>query len=277
MVVYSKEMPQACGNCEAKLQTAFFRCVDCGEVVSCPNCDPRGSCDKENVTSSGPIDGSFCPRGGFGSRGRSFRDHSSHPSCLRGGFAPRERHFYSRPESPYDRPNFAAAAPFPELSRGCGFGPRGFGGFSSRCPFPETFGPMAEDFSPMMMHGRGGFAPFAGASRGRAGFSRGVPEMGMARGRGGCRGRGALRPFCGSTGMGSGECNHESVLPEKVNIKHPSGEPCPGAVGSDHEENTPTPRGEPFSRAGGSHDKENVSNDTQGGACTEQVNVDHEG
>lgn len=274
MVVYSKEMPKICGNCEANLETAFFRCLDCGEAVRCPNCDPRSSFDEDCVPPSRPFHPPSCPRGDFAFRGRGFHDHPSHLSCPRGRSTIRGGHFHLRPQSPYDRPSFSTAAPFCGASRGCGFGPRGFGGAPPRCPCPDTFGPAGEDFSPMM--GRGGFGPFAAAPRGHAGFPRGIPGMGMIRGRGGFGGRGGLRPCFGARGMGCGKCNHENISPEMVgeNIYDPSGEscprgepcpgvdhhpgrePCPGKVGSDHQENIPNARGE---------------------SCAETVVVDREG
>ena len=285
MVFYSKEMQRICGSCEAKLETAFFRCFDCGKVVHCSNCDPRGS-DEDRVSPCGTHDRPSCPRGNFPSRGRGFDRHPSHLSCPRGRFAVRGGHFDPRPYSPYDRPTFASIgpmAPFQTISRGRGFGPRGFGGFPPRCPFPETFGSPAEDFS-SMMHGpgRGGFAPFAGAFRGGAGFPRGIPNAGLARGCGKCRVRGGFPPYFGVRGMGCGECNHVNVFPEMIgeNIHYHRGEPHPGEDRDPRGEPCPRadhdPRGQISPGADCSDDQENIP-ETRGQTHGEPDVADHEG
>ena len=261
MVVYSKEMPRVCRNCEMTLETAFFRCADCGDVVSCKNCDPRSSYDEEDPSSE-PLGRSFCPRGGYHHRGRGFHDNSSHH--FRGTFAPGGRQFCPRPESPHDRRNFMMNGPFPRPNRGFGFGPRGFHGFPPRCPFPEEFSPM--------MRGRGGFGPFAGAPRGRAGFSPRCPFMEGARGRGGCRSRGGMQPFCGARGMGCGECNHVVLELVRVNTNGPSFEPCQRANGS-QEKNTQVHEGEQCSGEGSCGDEENIPDNSNAMPC----NIDPEG
>ena len=284
MVVYSKEKSQFCGNCEAKLETAFFRCFDCGKVVHCSSCDPRGP-DEDHISPCGPYDRPSYPRSSFPSRGRGFGHHPSYISCPRGRFAVRGRggHFDPRLHSPYDRPNFASTAPFPATSRGRGSGPRGFGGFPPRCPFPETFGSPSEDFSPMMHGpGRGGFAPFEGAFRGGAGFSRGIPNAGFMRGRGECRGRGGYPPFYGVRGMGCGECNHVNVVPEMIgeNIHYQGGEPHPGEDHDPRGEPYPgadqDPRGEICPGADASDDQENIP-ESKGQPHVEPDLADHEG
>ncbi|KAL9981462.1 hypothetical protein ACROYT_G010168 [Oculina patagonica] len=286
VVVYSKEKPLHCGNCKEKLETACFRCLDCAEIVSCPKCDPRGyhedqdpparpfvqpPCSRGGLASRGRGEAPHfaCPRGGFSARGRGF--DGPHFACPRGGISLRGS-FDSQ-----HRPNFITTVPFPGANRGCGFG---FGGFPPRCPFPTTFGPMSEqggmeDFSGM--HGRGfGFPP-----RGGAGFSRGVPGRGMARGRGGFgRGRGGFTPFPGFQGMGCDECecNHPRVFPEVVeeNIHDEKGGACNCVVPEMGKENIPDERGvadvppEMVEESTGIHD-------AKGGAATEPVCIDHEG
>lgn len=132
VVVFSKEKPVHCGNCEARLETSCFRCLQCGEIVSCPKCDPRES-HEDRVLPSRPFDHPPCSRGGFASRGRGF--DAPHFARPRGGFSSR---------GSFDschRPNFCTTVPFPGSNRGCGFGPRGFGGFPPRGHFPASFGP----------------------------------------------------------------------------------------------------------------------------------------
>lgn len=266
MVVHSKEMPQVCGKCDAELKTSFFRCTcsNCGEVVHCLCCDPRGS-DEDRVPPCGPFNRPSCPRGGFASRGRGFLDHSPHFSCPRGRVAVRGGHFDSRPQSPffnYDRLHFAPTFQFPGVSRGCGFTRRGIVCFP-RFSIPEESGHTMKGFSPVLhWHGRGSFGPFSGASRGGAGFSRGISEMGGFRGRGRCRGRGGCPPFIGAKVRGSGECNHVQFFPEEIreNIHDPrdegradhdhSGEPYPGEVNY--------PKGEKHPRADGPVDQKNI-------------------
>ena len=229
VVVYSKEKPLHCGNCKERLETACFRCSECGEIVSCPSCDPRGGFQEDRDRPPRPFVFDHhhpCPRGGLASRGRSFDAPCPRDGFNpRGGFSPRGGSFDHLMERPMHRPNFSTTVPFPGADRGRGFGPRGFGGFPPRCPFPTSFGPMSEQQGGIIdhdnfseMHARGGFGPFT--PRGREGFSRGFPGRGMARGRGRfSRGRGGLSPFSGFQGMGcgeGGECNHQSVFPEKV-------------------------------------------------------------
>lgn len=267
VVVFSKEKPLHCGNCKEKLETACFRCLQCGEIVSSPKCDPRGS-NEDRAPLSRPFDHPSCSRGGLASRGRGF--YAPHFACPRGGFSPRGS-FDSR-----HRPNFSTTVPFPGANRGCGFGPRGFGGFPPGCPFPASFGPMSgqggiEDFSEM--HGRG-FGPFS--PRGGAGFLRGVPGRGMARGRGGfCRGRGGFPPFSGSRGMGCADCdcNHLRVFPEMVEENNDGGigGACNCVAPEKGEENRPDAReGSPIMI------EESVHH-VKGNDATEPICVDHEG
>lgn len=270
VVVFSKEKPLRCGNCKERLERACFRCLECGEIVSCPKCDPRAS-HEDRAPTTRLFDHPSCSRGGIASRGRGF--NAPHIACLRGdrgGFSPR-RSFDSQ-----HRPNFCTTVPFPGANRGCGFGPRGFGGFPPRCSFPAPFGFMSgqggiENISEM--HGRG-FGPFS--PRGGAGFPRGVPGMGMARGRGGfCRGRGGFPPISGSRGMGCVECNcnHLRVFPEMVEENSDGGNEsaCNNCVVPEMgEENLPDAmEGSPTMV------KESV-HDVKGGDATEPV-CDHEG
>ena len=269
VVVFSKEKLQHCGNCKARLETAYFRRLQCDEIVSCPKCDPRESL-KDRAPASRPFYHPSCSRGGFASRGRGF--NAPHFGCLRGGFSPRGS-FDSR-----HRPNFSTTVPFPGSNRDCGFGPRGFGGFPPRGPFPASFRPMLgqggiEDFSEMHGHGFGPFPP-----RGGAGFPRGVPGRGMARGRGGfCRGRGGFPPFSGSRGMGcvDCDCNHLRVFPELVEENNDGGNGGAGTC------NFVTPgmgeENHPDAREGSPKVVEESVHDVNGDDATEPVCVDHEG
>ena len=267
VVVFSKEKPVHCGNCKARLETSCFRCLQCGEIVSCPKCNPRES-REDRAPPSRPFDHPSCPRGGFASRGRGF--DAPHFACLRGGFSPRGSFDSGH------RLNFSTTVPFPGSNRGSGFGPRGFGGFPPRGPHPASFRPMLgqggiEDFSEM--HGRS-FGPFP--PRGGAGFPRGVPGRGMARGRGGfCRGRGGFPPFSGSRGMGcvDCDCNHLRVFPEMVEKNNDGGNggACNCVAPGMGEENRPD------AREGSPTMVEESVHDVKGDDATEPVCLDHEG
>ena len=206
VVVFSKEKPQHCGNCNEQLESICFRCLECGEIVSCPKCNPRG-CREDEDPPSRPWDHLPCSRGSFANRGRSCE--ALHVSFPRGGFS--SRGFMARP-------NFPPTGPFPGGNRGFGFGPRGFGGFracfpASR-PFPPSFRPVSEqggvdDFPEMHDYS---FGPFP--VRGHPRFPRGFQGRGGVCGRGGfSRGRGGMRP---SLKCNECECNHMSIFPEIV-------------------------------------------------------------
>ena len=264
VVVFSKEKPLHCGNCEEKLETACFRCLQCGEIVSCPKCDPRGS-REDRAPPTRPFDHpSSCSSGGLASRGRGL--DAPHFACPRGGFSPRGS-FDSR-----HRPNFCTTVPFPGANRGCGFGPRGFGGFPPRGPFPFPMSGQGgiEDFSEMDGRRFGPFPP-----RGGAGFPRGVPGRGMARGRGGfCRGRGGFPPFSGSRGMGcvDCDCNHLRVFPELIEENNDGKNGVAYCVSpAMGEENHPD------ARDGSPTMVEESVHDVKGDDCTEPVCVGHEG
>lgn len=204
VVVFSKENLQHCRNCNERLEAICFRCVECGEIVSCPKCDPRGFREDRDPPSR-PWDHLPCSRGGFSHRGRSCE--ALNVSFPRGGFSPRG--FMARS-------NFSPLVPFPEANRGFGFGSRGFGGFracfpTSR-PVPLPFRPVSErggtdDF--LEVDGSG-IGPFP--ARGRANSPRGFLGRGGVRGRGGfSRGRGGRRPFLKCNER---VCSHMSIFPE---------------------------------------------------------------
>ena len=206
VVVFSKEKPQHCGNCNERLESICFRCLECGEIVSCPKCNPRG-CREDVDPPSRPWDHLPYSRGNFANRGRSCE--ALHVSFPRGGFS--SRGFMARP-------NFPPTGPFPGGNRGFGFGPRGFGGFracfpASR-PVPPSFRPVSvqggvDDFPEM--HDCS-FGPFP--VRGHPRFPRGFQGRGGVCGRGGfSRGRGGMRP---SLKCNECECNHMSIFPEIV-------------------------------------------------------------
>lgn len=204
VVVFSKENLQHCRNCNERLEAICFRCLECGEIVSCPKCDPRGFREDRDPPSR-PWDHLPCSRGGFSHRGRSCE--ALNVSFPRGGFSPRG--FMARS-------NFSPLVPFPGANGGFGFGSRGFGGFracfpTSR-PVPLPFRPVSErggtdDF--LEVYGCG-IGPFP--ARGRANSPRGFLGRGGVRGRGGfSRGRGGRRPILK---YNERVCSHMSIFPE---------------------------------------------------------------